>query len=697
MILSILFLRINLANRNKDLCFRVYLTITLSATGVNFFQQNYIMKHTVFLSFLLLSFCFSFSQTKLQKAPPNPDYIKFIENYRNGEDDLFAAPAPALLNFKKYFEIKKGSSPKDFPVVYDMRTAGPGGTSLLTSVKNQSGCGACWAFATYGSMESVWKIMELGDNDLSENNLKNCSGYELDPCQWGHHFMSTAYLVRGSGPVTEADDPWVPSNQSCTGSFTPAAYIPVSRYLPEDHDAFKETIMTKGAVYNTYRSVSSGYQWINGHLTYCYQGAGTTTHAIAIVGWNDTITTACGNGAWICKNQYGTGFGEDGYFYISYQDTLVLKYNAIWPEREEWDTEMHIYQIDEIGGWPFIDQIITRIGTYTVSFGTTLTVEVYDDFDGTNLTGLLKSIPAKYCNYPGFRQIDFPEPLRVNEGDDFYVKVKYNSPDCDFPIASEGYDEGYSDPVIESGMCWTKEENGPWEAIGMGTDFEADLCIKAYAYDIVETEVKAFLEGPFNILEMNTCLSDSALLPFTQPFNTEPWNYSGSESVTSIPSDAVDWILVELRDAPGATEAGETTIIDRKAGFILKNGLIKGIDGISNLTFDVRVIDSLFVVISHRNHCAVMSATGLIKTNGVYQYDFTTAAEKAFGGLSVQKEITPGVYGMKAGDGNADGVISIDDIIDVWKPQAGKSGYLKSDFNLDGQSSNVDKNDIQEF
>ena len=672
---------------------------------------HHTMKHTIFLSFLILGFCFSYSQTKLQKAPPNPDYIKFIENYRNGEADLFAAPTPALLNFKKYFEMKKGSSPKNFPVVYDLRTAGPGGTSLLTPVKNQSGCGACWAFATYSSMESVWKIMGLGDNDLSENNLKNCSGYEPDPCQWGHHFMSTAYLIRGSGPISEVNDPWVPANQSCTGIFIPEAYIPESRYLPEDHDAFKETIMTKGAVYNTYRSVSNGYQWINGHYTYCYQGTGTTTHAIAIVGWNDTITTACGNGAWICKNQYGTGFGEDGYFYISYQDTLVLKYNAIWPEREKWDPEMHIYQIDEIGGWPFIgyedsvayglikyvasgDQIITRIGTYTVSFGTTLTVEVYDDFDGSNLTGLLKSIPAKYCNYPGFWQIDFPEPLRINAEDDFYVKVKYNSPGCDFPIASEGYDEGYSDPDIESGMCWTREENGSWEAIGMGTDFEADLCIKAYSYDIVKTEVKAFLEGPFNGIDMNTCLNDSALLPFTQPFNTEPWNYDGTESVTSIPSGTTDWILVELRDTVNVAEADEATIIARKAGFILNNGFIEGTDGISNLTFDVRVTDSLFIVIHHRNHCAVMSATGVIKTNGIYEYDFTTGSDKAFGGETAQKELTPGVWGLKAGDGNSDGIISIDDIIDIWKPQAGRSGYLKGDFNLNGQTSNVDKNEV---
>ena len=127
------------------------------------------------------------------------------------------------------------------------------------------------------SVESVWKKMGLGDYDLSENNLKNCHGFDLDPCEWGHHFMSTAYFVRGSGPILESDDNYDPINGPCAEGLTPEAYIPYSRYLPEDHDAFKEAIMNTGAVYNTYRSVSSGYEWINGHYTYCYQGPASTT------------------------------------------------------------------------------------------------------------------------------------------------------------------------------------------------------------------------------------------------------------------------------------------------------------------------------------------------------------------------------------------------------------------------------------
>ena len=46
-------------------------------------------------------------------------------------------------------------------------------------------------------------------------------------------------------------------------------------------------------------------------------------------------------------------------------------------------------------------------------------------------------------------------------------------------------------------------------------------------------------------------------------------------------------------------------------------------------------------------------------------------------------EITAGVFGMFAGDGNGDGGITIADHNDIWLPQNGSFGYLKGDFNLD--------------
>jgi C1A family cysteine protease len=668
------------------------------------------MRFAGILTLCLLCYTSIYSQSSFKLAPYNPDYMKFLEEYAEGEEKQ-AAPAPFLHDFSQYFLKKQVSEPKSFPIAYDLRTAGPGGSSYLTSVKHQLSCGACWAFATYGAIESAWKRMGLGDYDLSENNLKNCSGFDTNPCQWGHHFMSTAYLVRGSGPVSETDDPYQPANNFCQGLFTPVCFVPEARYLPEDHDAFKEVIMTVGPVYNSFRSVSASYQQINGYWTFCYQGGSSTSHAIAIVGWNDTITTGCGTGAWLVKDQYGPTYRDGGFYYIAYQDTLVLKYNAFWPHRELYDQDLKIYHYDTIGGWPFAgyedptayglvkytaadEQFITKVGTYSVSFGTHLQVDIYDHFDGVTLSGLLTSTPELYCEYPGFHLVELPQPVRIQAADDFFVRVRYYSPGCDFPVAVEAIEAGYTNPHIQTGKCFVSPDGLTWEALGTGMTNELDLCIKVYAYDVTRTQVKVFLEGSFTGSVMETALQ--GVLPLIQPYSQSPWNYNGVETVQGIPDgDIVDWLLLELRETEGLPEtATSAKIIARKAVFLKSNGLVVDLDGSSYPAFDISVKHNLHVVIHHRNHLSVMSAQPISKSGSVYHYDFTDSLNKAYGGGNGYKDSGNGVFVMVGGDGLVNGSIEPDDHSVIWQQQAGKTGYQNADYDMNKQVNNPDKNRI---
>ncbi|MBN3034504.1 MAG: hypothetical protein JW861_02895, partial [Bacteroidales bacterium] len=185
-------------------------------------------------------------------------------------------------------------------------------------------------------------------------------------------------------------------------------------------------------------------------------------------------------------------------------------------------------------------------------------------------------------------------------------------------------------------------------------------------------------------------------IPLSQPYNQAPWSYMGTESVAAIPNaDIVDWVLVELRDAPDAASATSATIVAQQAGFLLKNGSTVSTDGSSLLQFaDLTVQQSLFVVMRHRNHIAVMSAVPLTETGGVYTYDFTTGAGQAYGSNLGHKQLVPGVWGMTAADGDADSQINNSDKIGVWAPQAGSGGYKSGDYNMNGEVNNADKNDV---
>jgi hypothetical protein len=221
--------------------------------------------------------------------------------------------------------------------------------------------------------------------------------------------------------------------------------------------------------------------------------------------------------------------------------------------------------------------------------------------------------------------------------------------------------------------------------------FDAAIAYETYE-PAIEVDIKVFLEGPFNGSDMNTGLTGLTDFPLTQPYNASPWNYTGTESVTAIPSGVVDWVLVELRDATSAATATAATVIARQAAFLMSDGNIRSLDGTSSQQFDNLTIQhSLFVVIYHRNHLAVMSANPLIQAGDVYSYDFTSPIGQAHN--DGQKELSAGIWGMFAGDADASGLIDENDKNPLWSQNAGETGYLPTDINCDTRTDNRDKND----
>jgi len=70
--------------------------------------------------------------------------------------------------------------------------------------------------------------------DLSENNLRECHGFDWGPCAGGNYFMITAYMARWAGPIAEADDPYHDFPTGCTSG------LPVCKYLRTALGYFQE-------------------------------------------------------------------------------------------------------------------------------------------------------------------------------------------------------------------------------------------------------------------------------------------------------------------------------------------------------------------------------------------------------------------------------------------------------------------------
>jgi hypothetical protein len=176
-----------------------------------------------------------------------------------------------------------------------------------------------------------------------------------------------------------------------------------------------------------------------------------------------------------------------------------------------------------------------------------------------------------------------------------------------------------------------------------------------------------------------------------QPYNFAPYNYDGDEEVSSIPADVVDWVLVELRVA--ATPEAALTPLEGwpKALFLKTDGSIVNLDGSSLPQFDnLNISGNLFVVIQHRNHLDIMSASGLPLAGGVYSFDFSTALNQAYGGGSGYKQIATGVFGMVCGDAFADGSIYVTDFT-KWAVDFGTTNtYSLSDVDMNGDVYVID-------
>ncbi len=208
-------------------------------------------------------------------------------------------------------------------VYFDWRN---NGGNYVTPIRNQKGCQSCWIFAAVAAIEAQLEI-EAGqpnwDPDLSEQELVSCTGYA---CEGGTPGRALRYAMT-SGVTTEscmpyeADDSiacWDRCDDSDQRSWAVTSYARVGKSTEE----FKAAL-EYGPLISTLKTSTDFYHYESGIYEPSFEeteeGDG---HAILIVGWNDDA------GAWICKNSWGRGWGEDSYGVTGTRGWFRVAYEA---------------------------------------------------------------------------------------------------------------------------------------------------------------------------------------------------------------------------------------------------------------------------------------------------------------------------------------------------------------------------------
>jgi inhibitor of cysteine peptidase len=200
--------------------------------------------------------------------------------------------------------------------------------NMLTPIRDQGGCGSCWAFGTTAVLESAILRSGGGSQDLSEQYLVSCntSGYSCDGGWWAHsyHFNLKGAQQTVAGAVMESSFPYTQSNASCTQSYNHPYRISNWQYVDYFVD-IPSVEQLKTAIYQ-HGPVSVGI-CVGNNFQYYAKGTILTTsdscgfykinHAVALVGWDDA------GQYWILRNSWGTDWGDNGYMRIKWGTSNV--------------------------------------------------------------------------------------------------------------------------------------------------------------------------------------------------------------------------------------------------------------------------------------------------------------------------------------------------------------------------------------
>lgn len=379
-----------------------------------------------------------------------------------------------------------GTTSETLPEKYDARELG-----ILSDVRRQKPWGNCWAFATLGIMEAaLTKEGEVsqGAIDLSERHLAyfvghtgsdvlgNASGDTITTSpedaylHGGNIYYATMKLMNWHGGAAESAYPYAYTVEDMALDTNVAqddiAHIENCYWLTTQANdaatiqAVKKMVREYGTVLWSYDHADIYYNYSTG--AYYNNKTSGTNHAIVIVGWDDTYskenftTQPTNDGAWIVRNSWGSDWGKNGYFYISYEDISLGSGNAAAAMTanlaDDYDNNyfygnttvysflpynLKVAQVYQIKGKNTEEEKIDAVSFMLGSTDNEYSIQIYKNpelTDGivTNPesgTPLLSTPVTGVTSYAGLYTVKLPEPVTLSTND--YAAIVITFPNRD--------------------------------------------------------------------------------------------------------------------------------------------------------------------------------------------------------------------------------------------------------------------------
>lgn len=388
--------------------------------------------------------------------------VKSLEN-KNFETNVEGGSLPfIILNNTIHFD--------ELPSSFDLRKY-----NFTAPVMNQGMMGACWAFGAVGALQSSLIRYTNVSYNFSVNNMKNSmlqySKYGLlEVTEGANGFIPAFYLISWLGISPSGYDVY-----DELGKISPLISTPDDLHIfdvvdiphrknVQDNDGIKEAILKYGAVEASYYSSHGGLYYNDLTHAQYYFGENEPDHSICVVGWDDNYSksnflwTPPGDGAFIVQNSWGTEWGENGFFYISYYDkTFATTINPIAFAIKNNRTYDMNYQ-NEISGLLGVfdldyyantyvaekDGLIAAVGTYFNQTGSNYQFTIYvNDIKMYSQKGV--------SDFRGYSTIPLDKYVQIKKGDNFKVVFKNKLP---YVASSRLHDQKNVSFASDEGIVW---------------------------------------------------------------------------------------------------------------------------------------------------------------------------------------------------------------------------------------------------